>query len=53
MGNILMVPVQIDALFVDTERVVVQAMADFSKLPHTVDGHDVHPNNPYISEEIV
>ena len=53
MGNILMVPVQLDALYVEHERVVVQATADFSKLPYTSDGHDFNPNNPYISEEII
>ncbi|MBL4709892.1 MAG: hypothetical protein JKY48_15780 [Flavobacteriales bacterium] len=53
MANILTVPVQLDALFVEIERVVAEAKADFTKLPHTANGHDVHPNNPYISEEII
>lgn len=54
MGNILMVPVQLDALFLPTEKMVVGETADFSKLPHvSQEGYDIHPNNPYISEEIV
>ena len=52
-NNILIVPVQVDALFVSSERMVVEETADFSRLPYATPKVDKQPNNPYISEEIV
>ncbi len=53
MGSILVVPVQVDALVLKESKMVVEATADFSRLPYTTSEVDIHPNNPYISEEIV
>ncbi|NEQ38267.1 MAG: hypothetical protein F6K40_19175 [Okeania sp. SIO3I5] len=50
-----MVPVHLDALHLEIDRLVVEAMADFSRLPYfDFDGQrDVNPNIANISEEIV
>lgn len=52
MNNALMVPVHLDALYLNSDRLVVEAMADFSRLPYQ-DKRDVNPNIANISEEIV
>ncbi|PAX59966.1 hypothetical protein [Brunnivagina elsteri] len=52
MNNVLMIPIHLDALYLKSDRLVVEAMADFSRLPHQ-DQRDVNPNIANISEEIV
>jgi hypothetical protein len=52
MNNVLMVPVHLDALYLNSDRLLVEAMADFSRLPYQ-DKRDVNPNIANISEEIV
>lgn len=47
-----MVPVHLDALYLNSDRLLVEAMADFSRLPYQ-DKRDVNPNIANISEEIV
>lgn len=53
MSNLLMVPIRIDALYLQKDRFVVGAMADFSRLPYTDGIRDVNPDVANISEEIV
>ncbi len=53
MQNALMVPVHLDALHLTTDRLLVEAMADFSRLPYCDPQRDVNPNIANISEEIV
>ncbi|NEP73847.1 MAG: hypothetical protein F6K25_17510 [Okeania sp. SIO2G4] len=48
-----MVPVHLDALHLEMDRLVVEAMADFSRLPYFDGQRDVNPNIANISEEIV
>ncbi|NEQ72115.1 MAG: hypothetical protein F6K23_02900 [Okeania sp. SIO2C9] len=48
-----MVPVHLDALHLEIDRLVVEAMADFSHLPYFDGQRDVNPNIANISEEIV
>lgn len=48
-----MVPVHLDALHCPRDRVVVQPMADFSRLPFSDGTRDVNPDVAPISEEIV
>jgi hypothetical protein len=50
-----MIPVHLDALFLQQEETVLDTMADFSRLPYH-DGKkqlDVNPDIAYVSEEIV
>lgn len=53
MKNTLMVPVHLDALFLSSDRLLVEAMADFSRLPYFDGVRDVNSNIANISEEIV
>lgn len=53
MKNILMVPVHLDALYLARDRLLVEAMADFSRLPYFDGVRDVNSNIANISEEIV
>lgn len=48
-----MVPINLDALHLETEKSVVEAMADFSRLPYFDGSRDVNPDIANISEEIV
>ncbi|WP_424095075.1 hypothetical protein [Moorena producens] len=48
-----MVAVHLDALYLESDRLVVEAMADFSRLPYFDDKQDVNSNIANISEEIV
>lgn len=50
---ILMVPVHLDALVLERDTVVVEAMADFTRLPYFDGTRDVNPDTAYISEEIL
>jgi hypothetical protein len=55
MANVLIVPVRLDALVLDQETAVVEAAADFSRLPYAdpLDGRDRHADSPYLSERIL
>lgn len=48
-----MVPIHLDALCLSNELSVVEAMADFTRLPYFNGERDVNPDTAYISEEIV
>ncbi|TRU82289.1 MAG: hypothetical protein EWV76_04890 [Microcystis novacekii Mn_MB_F_20050700_S1] len=48
-----MIPVPLDALYLKRDRLVVEAMADFSIIPYFNRKRDVNPNIAHISEEIV
>ena len=49
----LLVPIHLDAIWLAEEQAVVDAMADFSRLPHFNGERDVHPNTPHISEVVL
>lgn len=53
MSNILMVPIHLDALFLKNDKLVVEPMADFTRIPYFNGERDVNPNVANISEEIV
>ncbi|HWF87390.1 MAG TPA: hypothetical protein VN659_01100 [Pyrinomonadaceae bacterium] len=53
MSNILLVPVHLDALVLDQDEMVVEATADFSRLPFFTGKRDINPDIANISEEIV
>ena len=53
MSTILLVPVHLDALILDRDELVVDSMADFSRLPYGTRERDINPDVPNISEEIV
>jgi hypothetical protein len=53
MENTLMVPIHLDALYLASDRLLVEAMADFSRLPYFDGVRDVNSNIANISEEIV
>ncbi|HEX7317521.1 MAG TPA: hypothetical protein VF297_26710 [Pyrinomonadaceae bacterium] len=53
MGNILLVPVRADALSLAADLPVVEAMADFTRLPYNDGERDVNADTANISEEIV
>ena len=40
MSNLLMVPILLDALYLEKDRFVVEPMADFSRQPYTDGNHD-------------
>jgi len=49
----LMVPLHLDALVLEQERAVVDAMADFTRLPYFDGTRDVNSDTGYLSEAIV
>jgi hypothetical protein len=49
----LLVPIHLDALVLDEDKMVVEAMADFSRLPYCDGKADINPDVANISEEIV
>ena len=53
MSNVLLVPVHLDLLVLDEDEVVVEATADFSRLPFYTGKRDINPDVANISEEIV
>ena len=53
MPKVLMVPVHLDALFLPHEQSVLEAMADFSRLPYCEGSRDVNPNRAPLSEAIL
>jgi len=48
-----MVPIRLDATQLEADRFVVEAMADFSRLPYSDGGRDVNPDIANLSEEIL
>jgi hypothetical protein len=53
MKNILLVPVHLDALTLGRDELVLEATADFSRLPYTDGKRDVNADTPHLSEAIV
>lgn len=58
MTNFLCVPIELDALYLPTPHAVVEAHADFSRLPYVDKSKagnwfDVNSDTPYLSEEIL
>jgi hypothetical protein len=53
MTAVLAVPVRLDALFLEQDRVILPPTADFSKLPYRTSHGDVNPDVAWLSEEIV
>src|SRR5688572_5762328 len=53
MSNILLVPVHLDALVLDRDQMVVETMADFTRLPFCTGPRDINPDIANISEETV
>lgn len=50
---ILLVPIHLDALSLKTDQPVLDAKADFTRLPYTDGTQDINGDVAYISEEIV
>lgn len=48
-----MVPIKLDALVLDHDTSVAEAMADFSRLPYCNGNEDINPRTANISEDIV
>ena len=53
MSAILAVPIHLDALCLTSDRLIIEPMADFSRLAYVTQQRDVNSNIAYISEEIV
>jgi hypothetical protein len=53
MKNALLVPIHLDALVLKNDRTVVEAMADFTRLPYSDGKRNFNPDIPNISEEIL
>jgi hypothetical protein len=51
--NILLVPIQLNALYVESNQMVTEAFADFSQLPYHKDGKDFNPDTANLSESIL
>ena len=51
--SVLMVPVHIDALVLRQDRAVVDALADFTRLPYSDGRRDVNSDIGYLSEAIL
>ncbi len=52
MINILMVPIKIDALFLEERQSVLPQMLDFTQLPYYENGTAKNAGTPYLSESI-
>ncbi|MDX2030917.1 MAG: hypothetical protein SF339_09630 [Blastocatellia bacterium] len=52
MSSIILVPIHLDALYLQTETQVTEAMAEFSRLPYFDGKADVNPDIAFVSEEI-
>lgn len=53
MSAILAVPIHLDALYLKSDRLGIEPMANFSRLAYVSQQRDVNSNIAYISEEIV
>jgi hypothetical protein len=52
MKNVLLVPVHLDALTLGRDDLVLEATADFSRLPYTNGARDVNSDTPNVSEAV-
>ena len=53
MSDILLVPIHLDALYLQRDTFVAEAIADFKRLPYFNGQRDVNPDIANISEDIV
>ncbi|NEP00291.1 MAG: hypothetical protein F6K58_16745 [Symploca sp. SIO2E9] len=55
MSNILLVPIHLDALYLNQQKSVVEEMTDYSKLPYKMGPKDPHKNSeyPYVSDSVL
>ena len=53
MSSALLVPIHLDAFFVESEETVLHSMADFSKLPYFDGERNQNSDTAYTSEAIV
>jgi len=53
MSSLLLIPIHLDALPLAEDRIVVEAMADFSRLAYLDGGQEINSDTPNLSEEIV
>jgi hypothetical protein len=53
MGGILLVPIHLDALWLETDLSVVEAKCDFTRLPYWDGEREVNPDVANISEELL
>lgn len=49
----LIVPIQVNALYVAAGQTVMDAKADFSRLPWTDGTRDHHPDAPFLGETVL
>ncbi len=53
MPQPILVPIHMDALFLAHDQLVVEAKANFARLPYFRNGQDVNADVPFLSEEIL
>ncbi|MEM9685878.1 MAG: hypothetical protein AAF934_03040 [Bacteroidota bacterium] len=53
MSKVIMVPVHLDGFFLEREKLVTEAFADFSRLPFSDTDKDYNPDTANISESIL
>lgn len=51
--NYLLIPIHIDALFLERDQLVSPPTADFSQLPYHANGTDYNPDTPNLSESVL
>jgi len=53
MKKVLLVPVQLEALFLEHPMPVREGLADYTRLPYSDGQQDYNPDVPYLSEEVL
>src|SRR5262249_27783507 len=53
MSGVLLVPIHLDALLLKADQTMVEATADFTRVPYSDGTRDMNPDIAYISEAIV
>ena len=53
MSHILMIPIHVDALYLQSDLIVPEARADFTRLPYTANNRDNNSDTAFVSEEII
>ncbi len=53
MPHVILIPVYLDALFLAHGQLTAGPKADFTRLPYLRNGQDIHPDTPFLSEEIL
>ncbi|MFD2719556.1 hypothetical protein ACFST9_12580 [Hymenobacter monticola] len=53
MKKVLLVPVQLEALFLEHPTPVREGLADYTRLPYSDGQQDYNPDVPYLSEEVL